>query len=542
MSRSLHTNWNTCQDFFRYTRGRFVWNETHELAIRHAKFDMNQLAKCAAESVGLTLTQCVRIEKFPDGMFNKTFLFTMEDGTQVVGKVPNPNAGRAHYTTASEVATMDFVRNTLGTPVPKVLDWSSKATENSVGAEYIIMEKVEGVQLDKVWPNLDIKARFEAVKSISRYQKAWMSTSFTQYGSLYYSSDLGKTDGCVLLKEDGSEVKEHRFAVGPSTGREFFDDGRAALEYDRGPWNSVEQYKAAVGKREIACVQKIGQLPRSPLSLYGPGTYSPSRSKKIAALQNYLRVVKFLLPLDNSISSAVLWHPDLHTENIFVHPDRPSEIMGIIDWQSSELLPLFDQARQPYFLDYDGPALTTLEPPPFPDNFDQLDPAEQARAQALYLKMSLSALYRRFTYVNNEKLFRAMKFRETQSFDMMLFAQNILVDGEALYQSRMLELEKEWSGLPGVCATGSPPIPFQFSAEEANSIEEDASGAIRAMELMRDLRQSVGERWPEKGIVPPDQYDQVKAHLEQAKAEMIARLAHSEAERIAWEEAWPYRD
>jgi hypothetical protein len=50
-----------------------------------------------------------RVEKFPDGMSNKAFLFTIQDGAQVVGKVPNPNAGRAHYTTASEVATMDFV-------------------------------------------------------------------------------------------------------------------------------------------------------------------------------------------------------------------------------------------------------------------------------------------------------------------------------------------------------------------------------------------------------------------------------------------------
>ncbi|KAE8342746.1 hypothetical protein BDV24DRAFT_162277 [Aspergillus arachidicola] len=134
-----------------------------------------------------------------------------------------------------------------------------------------------------------------------------------------------------------------------------------------------------------------------------------------------------------------------------------------------------------------------------------------------------------------------MEFRETPSFDMMLFAQNILVDGEALYQSPMLELEKEWSGLPGVGAAGSPPVPFQFSDDEANSIEEDACGAIRAMELMRDLKQSVGELWPEKGIVPPGQYDQVKALLDQSKVETIVRLAHSEAERIAWEEAWPYR-
>lgn len=44
-------------------------------------------------------------------MFNKAFLMSMEDGQEVVAKVPNPNAGVPHFTTASEVATMDFVRS-----------------------------------------------------------------------------------------------------------------------------------------------------------------------------------------------------------------------------------------------------------------------------------------------------------------------------------------------------------------------------------------------------------------------------------------------
>lgn len=83
-------------------------NEQQEMAVRHINFDMNELVKLAAGSVGAG--ECVNVEKFPDGMFNKAFLFTMGDGTQVVGKVPNPNAGLPHYTTASEVATMDFVR------------------------------------------------------------------------------------------------------------------------------------------------------------------------------------------------------------------------------------------------------------------------------------------------------------------------------------------------------------------------------------------------------------------------------------------------
>lgn len=83
------------------------------MSIREVKFDMNALVDCAAGSIGSSATQCTRVEKFPDGMYNKTLLFTMEDGSQVVGKVPNPNAGRPHFTTASEVATMDFVSTSL---------------------------------------------------------------------------------------------------------------------------------------------------------------------------------------------------------------------------------------------------------------------------------------------------------------------------------------------------------------------------------------------------------------------------------------------
>lgn len=68
---------------------------------------MNRLARTSAESVGAS--QCISIKKYPDGMFNKAYLMTMEDGQEVVAKVPNPNAGIPHFTTAGEVATMDFV-------------------------------------------------------------------------------------------------------------------------------------------------------------------------------------------------------------------------------------------------------------------------------------------------------------------------------------------------------------------------------------------------------------------------------------------------
>jgi hypothetical protein len=74
---------------------------------RHVRFNVNELARCAAEAVGAKA--CVNIAKYPDGMYNKSMLLTMDDGSRVVAKVPNPNAGLPHWTTASEVATMDFV-------------------------------------------------------------------------------------------------------------------------------------------------------------------------------------------------------------------------------------------------------------------------------------------------------------------------------------------------------------------------------------------------------------------------------------------------
>jgi hypothetical protein len=72
------------------------------------RFDINKLASIAADSVGSA--QCIRIRKYLDGTFNKAYLMTMNDGKQAVAKVPNPNADIPHFTTASEVVTMDFVR------------------------------------------------------------------------------------------------------------------------------------------------------------------------------------------------------------------------------------------------------------------------------------------------------------------------------------------------------------------------------------------------------------------------------------------------
>lgn len=83
-------------DIFNFTCGRFVCNEAYGLSQRHVRFNVNELRRLAAEAVGAK--SCVGIEKYPDGMYNKALLLTMENATQVVAKIPNPNAGRPHFT------------------------------------------------------------------------------------------------------------------------------------------------------------------------------------------------------------------------------------------------------------------------------------------------------------------------------------------------------------------------------------------------------------------------------------------------------------
>lgn len=98
----------SCTDFFRYTSGRWLWDEEQQLRDRFSPFNVSELQKVAATSVGAN--KCVAIIKLAEGSFNKIFRLTMDNGVVAIARIPHPIAGPRHYTTASEVATMEFVR------------------------------------------------------------------------------------------------------------------------------------------------------------------------------------------------------------------------------------------------------------------------------------------------------------------------------------------------------------------------------------------------------------------------------------------------
>lgn len=97
--------------------------------MRHRKFDLQGLVDVSVKAVGISGINCmlllarvyrtnlqftgVKLLKCVEGQFNKAFLLTMSNGFEIIARLPNPNAGPAFYTTASEVATRHFVCYTL---------------------------------------------------------------------------------------------------------------------------------------------------------------------------------------------------------------------------------------------------------------------------------------------------------------------------------------------------------------------------------------------------------------------------------------------
>lgn len=160
---------------FRYTSGRWLWNEEQQLKDRYRYFNVPELKRVTCQAA--SSSRCVSLEKIGEGNYNKAFRLVMQDGQKVIAKIPHPSAGPPVYTTASEVATMDFARTILKIPVPKVLAWSA-TDQNPVESEYIIMEEAEGTQLHEAWKDMKLKVKRNVIWEIIDIEKRLLSVSF----------------------------------------------------------------------------------------------------------------------------------------------------------------------------------------------------------------------------------------------------------------------------------------------------------------------------------------------------------------------------
>ncbi|OOO13798.1 aminoglycoside phosphotransferase [Aspergillus oryzae] len=309
-------------------------DEQKELSKRFERFDLQELIRTALD-VSDGSRYCTRVLKCLEGLHNKAFIFTMDHGVEVFAKLPNPSAGPARYTTASEVATYDMLREVFKVPVSRIFAWPADATNNPVGAEYIIQEKVHGVRLGSLWNQWRRKAKLDLIKQVVDMEIKLTTMAFPWHSCIYYKNDLLSLTGdakALTVDSVAPEALEH-FAIGPLTSAELWTGVRKDMRLDRGPWLNPIQYTHALGKNEIAWIKSHA---KSRMNYYRSMEDQEHPEDGLALLTQYMDAASYLIPSsdDEAASSNVLWHPDLHLDNVFVDPNT-HEITSIIDWQSA---------------------------------------------------------------------------------------------------------------------------------------------------------------------------------------------------------------
>ncbi|KAF1961603.1 hypothetical protein CC80DRAFT_400961 [Byssothecium circinans] len=451
----------------------------------------------------------------------------MDDGTVMIARMPNPNAGPPFKTTASEVATMDFARTVLEIPVPKVFSWSGEV-DSPVESEYILMEEATGTQLGEVWNDMELHDKLKIVDDIVAIERKFLSLSFTRYGNLYFAKDafLGCEKAQVVgeIPQSLKEEVENRFVIGPVVDRGFWHRERAVMDIDRGPWKSPQDYLRAIGQREIAWIGSHA-TPKSSGGLFATSEAQRTPDAHIALYKRFLDVAEYLLPKGGQVRPT-LWHWDMHAPNVFVHKYH---ITSLIDWQDTWVGPLFLQARHPRLVDYNGELMIKL-----PESYDTLeDEKEKLRVRTQVEKSIILWAYENESKTTNPILHDILHLsqgrtrRETVDFSADTW------DGDIIpFRQCLIRIARHWNEI-----NTEIPCPIEFSDEEIASHLQDGEGWNETADFWDSLQGFVHR----DGWTSNENYEQALEMFAELREQGLQSLSGEERTEFEESTRWAVR-
>lgn len=255
-----------------------------------------------------------------------------------------------------------------------------------------------------------------------------------------------------------------------------------------------------------------------------------------------MKIAHHLLPKNEALQTPALWHSDLHPGNIFVNPDQPTQITGLIDWQAAHIAPLFLQVRHPGLLDFDGPIPEGLKSLQLPKNFDQLNSEEQLKEKKLLAAQSLWKLYEVHHLEQCEEVGLSLQHQETLINRITALAGTLFTDGEPLVLGFLIRAADEWKNIVGQDEDGRPRIscPIYFTAEERKDQQEEEASWKYGVELMDAVIEELGVYNGWTGLVDHDQYEVRKQNLLKVRDGFLQQMAANDQEREEWIKAWPF--
>lgn len=214
------------------------------------------------------------------------------------------------------------------------------------------------------------------------------------------------------------------------------------------------------------------------------------------------------------MEQPVIRHPDLQPNNIFVSPSL--DIMNVIDWQHSVILPLFLQCGIPKNLqNYGDPISDSLAVPRLPVNFNLLDEREQFQETVILRKRQLHYHYFEETTMHNPVHQAALTSKMSILRRKMFHHASDPWEGDNIsLQADLVELHQNWSCFSDL------PCPLSFKKRQTEEIlrlnneQQDADAQLTA------CYGAVGVGT--EGWVPTEQYEKAKQRAAKFKADAFA--------------------
>ncbi|EJT96463.1 hypothetical protein DACRYDRAFT_25716 [Dacryopinax primogenitus] len=248
-----------------------------------------------------------------------------------------------YWKTKAEAAVMNLVR-ARNVPVPKVYQCSLTASDNPVGAEWILMEYMAGERLDDVFdsPEFTMDKKKRVIRDLVQIWSDIYRITSERIGSVLPANDEdGIALSTVVYEGLKRPRKVHRllckfdhadaFIVGPCHDTVFVHATSGCPPVDNcGPFKDEDEWLSALAF--------LGIPPTRPDKIIHRGA-----GKKV--LELVARWRRRSLPWSRSSSRSHLSHGDFEGRNILVSED--GRVTALLDWENSGLVPELEAATAP---------------------------------------------------------------------------------------------------------------------------------------------------------------------------------------------------
>ena len=447
------------------------------------------------------------------GSFNKVFLLQFDNRKELLARIPCPLAGNLPLSTASEAATMEYVRlrHLSGDDefptfpkVPKVLSWDS-SFGNPAAWPYILCEYLPGVTFDTKWLSIEGEATKGSIHDVVMFERTILQESFSQHGSIFFAESVSEElRARPLYAEPPTDAFRmdlaRRFRIGPTVNREWWRGPYGQITADRGPC-TLRVLSCGIHSRVksghdfptmISSAAEF-QLRCLDNGIDHTSPFAVSTAADIPLIRRMLNICIAIAPLIAPrklfLTRPVLQHPDLSVCNFIVSSEGEPKIQGIIDWQGAGVAPFFMQCQPASGMVFMTGIVETAPDgsPVRPANFDSMSAEEQ---HAIRVHMDLVGRYKDY-YLDAVAMYPERREAWNlpiglQMPSLLRFILRCIADGPMQLFDLLIKVQEVWHLL------SDEPCPIDFSSEEKEACRLQHEEWYKRVVVDNDIANALG--------------------------------------------------